>query len=48
MKEILIEEFPFSLVRNTYQFYNSLQDRKKIIDLKSSKTKTDFAYKYKQ
>jgi len=47
-KKILIEEFPFSLVRNTYQFYNSLQDRKKIVDLKSSKTKTEFAYKYKQ
>ncbi len=28
-EKILIEEFPFSLVRNTYQFYNSLQDRKK-------------------
>ncbi len=24
-EKILIEEFPFSLVRNTYQFYNSLQ-----------------------
>ena len=47
-KKILIEEFPFSLVRNTYQFYNSLQDRKKIVDLKSSRTKTEFAYKYKQ
>lgn len=46
-EKILIEEFPFSLVRNTYQFYNSLQDRKKIVDLKSSKTKTDFVYKYK-
>jgi uncharacterized protein YjbK len=46
-KKILIEEFPFSLVRNTYQFYNSLQDRKKIVDLKSSKTKTEFAYTYK-
>ena len=44
-EKILIEEFPFSLVRNTYQFYNSLQDRKKIVDLKSSKTKTDFVYK---
>ena len=26
-EKILIEEFPFSLVRNTYQFYNSLQNR---------------------
>ena len=47
-EKILIEEFPFSLVRNTYQFYNSLQDIKKIVDLKSSITKTDFVYKYKQ
>jgi len=47
-KKILIEEFPFSLVRNTYQFYNSFQDRKKIVDLRSSKTKTEFAYKHKQ
>jgi uncharacterized protein YjbK len=30
-EKILIEEFPFSLVRNTYQFYNSLQNRKKIV-----------------
>ena len=44
----LIEEFPFSLVRNAYQFYNSLQDRKKIVDLESSKTKTEFAYKCKK
>lgn len=47
-EKILIEEFPFSLIRNTYQFYNSLQDRNKIVDLKSSKTKTEFAYKYKK
>jgi uncharacterized protein YjbK len=41
-----IEEFPVSLVRNTYQFYNSMQDTK-VVDLKSSRTKTEFAYKYK-
>jgi uncharacterized protein YjbK len=41
-----IEEFPLSLVRNTYEFYNSLQNTK-VVDLKSSKTKTEFAYQYK-
>jgi len=41
-----IEEFPLSLVRNTYDFYNSMQDTK-VVDLKSSKTKTEFAYQYK-
>jgi uncharacterized protein YjbK len=41
-----IEEFPISLVRNTYEFYSSLQNTK-VVDLKSSKTKTEFAYQYK-
>lgn len=41
-----IEVFPMSLVRNTYEFYNSLQNTK-VADLKSSKTKTDFAYQFK-
>lgn len=41
-----IEEFPLSLVRNTYEFYNSMQNTK-VVDLKSSKTKTEFAYQYK-
>ena len=41
-----IEEFRISLVRNTYEFYNSLQ-KTKVVDLKSSKTKTEFAYQYK-
>ena len=42
-----IEEFPISLVRNTYEFYNSFQNTK-VVDLKSSKTKTEFAYQYKK
>ena len=43
-----IEEFFLPLVNNTYQFYTSLQVNKKIIDLTSSKTKTQFVYdKYK-
>ena len=41
-----IEEYPLSLVRNTYEFYNSMQNTK-VVDLKSSKTKTEFAYQYK-
>lgn len=41
-----IEVFPIFLVRNTYEFYNSLQNTK-VVDLKSSKTKTEFAYEYK-
>jgi hypothetical protein len=41
-----IEEFPLSLVRNTYEFYNSMQNTK-VVDLKSSKTKTEFAYQHK-
>jgi hypothetical protein len=41
-----IEEFPTSLVRKTYEFYNSLQ-KTKVVDLKSSKTKTEFAYQFK-
>lgn len=44
--KLLIEEFPLSLVQNTYKFYHGLQDRR-IVDLKSSKTKTCFAYDYK-
>jgi uncharacterized protein YjbK len=42
----LIEEFPLSLVRNTYEFYKSLQ-KTKVADLSASKTKTEFAYTYK-
>ena len=44
--KILIEEFPISLVKNTYEFYSSLQNTK-VVDLKSSKTKTEFVYQYK-
>ena len=42
-----IEEFPICLVGNTYEFYNSLQDTK-VVAIKSSKTKTEFAYQYKK
>jgi hypothetical protein len=45
-KNTLIEEFPLSLVRNTYQFYKSLQ-KTRMADLSTSKTKTEFAYTYK-
>lgn len=44
--KIPIERFPLFLVRNTYELYSSLQDTK-VVDLKSSKTKTEFAYQYK-
>jgi hypothetical protein len=42
----LIEEFPLSIVRNTYEFYKSLQ-KTKLANLSASKTKTEFAYAYK-
>ena len=42
----MIEEFPLSLVRNSYEFYHSLQDRR-IVALDFSKTKTSFAYQYR-
>ena len=41
-----MEEFPLSLVRNSYEFYHSLQDRR-IVALDFSKTKTSFAYQYR-
>ena len=43
-KKISIEEFSVPLVRNTYEFYRSLQENREIVDLKSSKTKTEFVY----
>ena len=45
--KLLMEEFPFSLVQNAYEFYHALQDSR-IVDLESSKTKTCFAYDYKK
>jgi uncharacterized protein YjbK len=42
----LIEEFPITLVRNTYDFYKSMQ-KTEVADLKASKTKTEFAYAFK-
>jgi uncharacterized protein YjbK len=44
--KLLMEEFPFSLVQNAYEFYHALQDSR-IVDLESSKTKTCFVYNYK-
>ena len=41
-----MEEFPLKLVKNTYEFYQALQDRR-IVDLESFKTKTSFAYNHK-
>lgn len=41
-----MEEFPLSLVRNSYEFYHALQDRR-IVALDFSKTKTSFAYQYR-
>jgi len=41
-----IEEFPLSLVKNTYQFHNSMQNTK-LGDLKSLKIKTELVYQYK-
>jgi uncharacterized protein YjbK len=41
----LIEEFPLSIVRNTYEFYRSIQ-KTNVADPHASKTKTDFAYSY--
>ena len=45
--KLLMEEFPLSLVQSSYKFYRALQETR-IVDLESSKTKTSFAYDYKQ
>ncbi|MGZ5551987.1 MAG: hypothetical protein ACXWE7_14490 [Nitrososphaeraceae archaeon] len=45
--KLLKEEFSLSLVQSTYKFYRALQETR-IVDLESSKTKTSFAYDYKQ
>lgn len=44
--KMLIEEFPYYIVKNTYEFYTALQSTE-IADLSASRTKTEFAYKYK-
>jgi len=41
-----VEEFSLPLVRNSYEFYHALQDRR-IVALDFSKTKTSFAYQYR-
>ena len=45
-KNTFIEEFPLSIVENTYEFYKSLQ-KTSIADLSATTTKTEFAYTYK-
>ena len=45
--KLLMEEFSLSLVQSSYKFYRALQETR-IVDLESSKTKTSFAYDYKQ
>jgi hypothetical protein len=44
--KMLFEEFPYYIVKNTYEFYTSLQSTE-IADLSASRTKTEFAYNYK-
>jgi hypothetical protein len=45
--QTLLEEFPLSLIRNADELYLSLQ-KENIIDLDTSKTKTEYAYQYKR
>jgi hypothetical protein len=46
-KNSFIEEFPISLVRKANDFYLALLNEHEFVDLKTSKTKTEFAYTYK-
>jgi len=46
--EKILEEFRISLVRKINDFYLGLFKQKDFIDLKTSKTKTEFAYEWKQ
>src|SRR6478672_5711218 len=46
--EKILEEFRISLVRKINDFYLGLFKQKDFIDLKASKTKTEFAYEWKQ
>ena len=41
----MLEEFPISLVKKINDFYLALQTEE-FVDLKTAKTKTEFAYKY--
>jgi hypothetical protein len=47
-KNSFIEEFPISLVRKANDFYLSLLQEQEFLDLKTAKTKTEFAYTYKR
>lgn len=40
-KKMIIEEFPLTLVKNTYEFHKVLQDRR-IVELNASTTKPGF------
>jgi len=46
--EKILEEFRISLVRKINDFYLGLFKQKDFIDIKTSKTKTEFAYEWKQ
>jgi hypothetical protein len=39
-----LQEFPTSLVRKANDFYLSLLQEQEFVDLKTAKTKTEFAY----
>ncbi len=43
-KNMFLEEFPIPLVRGANDFYLSLQAEDEFVDLKTAKTKTEFAY----
>ena len=44
-KEMLLEKYPKKLVLGASRFYKSLQKRNDIVDLDTTRTKTDFVYK---
>lgn len=46
-KELLLEKYPKKLVLGASRFYESLQKRNDIVDLNTTRTKTDFVYKKK-
>lgn len=46
-KELLLEKYPKKLVLGASRFYESLQKRNDIVDLDTTRTKTDFVYKKK-
>ena len=44
---MLIEKYPKKLVLGASKFYEELQKRTSIVDLDTTKTKTDYVYKGK-